>query len=172
MFRSCLSLAPVNTRDRIRIHTAISNSKSMKHSVCFLQGGAETRQHIDHRQRRDAISDGPRREQSYSSCMYETNTVPIIRSQASILMWFISKAQLCSSQPGKRERKREREILAHCSQHRWLGTSQSGATSAEQSKVGLTTLHPESAPAALFIKSCKRGRRQQQNPTGKSGKLN
>lgn len=87
-------------------HTAVSNSKSMKHSMCFLPGGAE----------RYAITGGPRRELSYSSCMYETNTVPIIRSQASLLMWSISKARLCSLQPGKRERGRER--LTRCSHHK------------------------------------------------------
>ncbi len=171
---TCLSLASVNTRERKRIHTAISNSKSMKHSMCFLPGGAETRQHSDHGQWRYAITGGPRRELSYSSCMYETNTVPIIRSQASILMWFISKARLCSSQPGKRERESEREsereINTLLTSRRRLGNSQSGATPVEQSKVGLTTSHPESPSAALFIKSCKRGQ-QQQNPSRDSGKL-
>ena len=63
------------------------------------------------------VTGGPRRELSYSSCMYETNTVPIIRSQVSLLMWSISKARLCSSQPGKRERELGRERLTHCSHH-------------------------------------------------------
>lgn len=117
------------TSKHTRTHTAVSNSKSMKHSMCFLPGGAE----------RYAITGGPRRELSYSSCMYETNTVPIIRSQASLLMWSISKARLCSLQPGKRERGREREINTPLTSQRWLGTSQSGATRVDRSKVGLTT---------------------------------
>lgn len=152
---TCLSLASVSMRECDRIHTAISNSKSMKRSVCFLSGGAEPWHHMVHGRWQGAINGGPHGGWAAHHACKKQTTVPIIRSQASVLMRFISKGRLCSSRPGKREQERQRERggkrLTRCSHRR----DDRGPVEVEHSKVGLTTLRPESPCAALFIKSCK-----------------
>lgn len=72
-----LSLARVSACDGGRTHTAVSNSKSDEAQRVFSQGGAETRQHTDQRQRRCAQR--PPQSLSCLPCMSETSMSSLFR---------------------------------------------------------------------------------------------
>lgn len=78
-----LSLASINMRERNSIHAAILNTSGMKHSVFSPRGGADEQTHTDHRQRRRAITGGPRRGRAaHHACKKQTRREPGIHSDA------------------------------------------------------------------------------------------
>lgn len=116
---TCLSLASVNTREHIRIHTAISNGESMKHSMCVLPGGSWDE--ATHWPRAAALCHNrwpPSRAEPLIMHVWNKHSAhhqePSFHSDVS---YFQSSTLLLAARK-ERERQRRRERLPHCSHHR------------------------------------------------------
>lgn len=131
-----LSLAPANTRGRIRTHAAVSNSRRTKRSVHALQGepGLGTTLTTSGAAL-PCLAEPAGSWAAHHACMKQTQC-PSSGAKSPLWSELFPKLALA---PRSQEKERERDINTVIAPGRWLGTAQSRAKPIKRFKVGLTT---------------------------------